>query len=522
MVNVMGKSVTVITNKYPSAESRYQNAFVHTRVLAYQKRGVDVRVIVIDPAASEPAETTFEGVSVTHASSESAGTIIRLVNPSAVAIHFVSQGWFNTLRSELVGRKVFIWMHGFEVEAWYRRWFNTDLIPEKINKLLLRRRAAFRNRKQFLQELAIDEHLDIGFITVSKHFRDHVVAPDTGIPPEAVAVIPNPIQTELFVYQPKTEEQRFQVLTIRPFTSAAYGNDLLVSAIKKVISKDSSRFHFTIIGDGEQFESTLSELRSFPQVTLRQAFLTPEEIASEHSRHGIFLAPGRIDSQGVSRCEAMSSGLVPIANDVAAVAEFIHHEVDGLLAPSEDADALASALLTLAEDQELFMRLSTSAAENIRETCSLDTVIDHELSVLFDSGTARQNAQRFAGVEPGESTTVSAAEEMDQAFAAALFAAAQKLRSQAAAIVRLEASVEKKSQRISAFEGSFSRAKKRQEYLEKELESSQRQQSELKAELKELRERKIPWKQHAIEAVRPVTTAPQRVKNLAKRLTKQS
>ena len=51
-----------------------------------------------------------------------------------------------------------------------------------------------------------------------------------------------------------------------------------------------------------------------------------------HKKNGIFMVPTRLDSQGVSRDEAMSSGLVPITNNVAAIPEFVD-DTCGMLAP---------------------------------------------------------------------------------------------------------------------------------------------------------------------------------------------
>src|SRR5690606_7139241 len=102
-----------------------------------------------------------------------------------------------------------------------------------------------------------------------------------------------------------------------------------------------SDLEFRIIGDGPLFDETVAPLMNFKNVKLEKRFLTQDEIAALHKEYGLFLTPTRMDTQGVSRDEAMSSGLVPLTNAVAAVPEFVD-ETCAILAPEEDHLALAA------------------------------------------------------------------------------------------------------------------------------------------------------------------------------------
>jgi glycosyltransferase involved in cell wall biosynthesis len=53
-----------------------------------------------------------------------------------------------------------------------------------------------------------------------------------------------------------------------------------------------------------------------------------------------------METQGVSRNEAMSSGLVPITNAVATIPEFVDDSC-GILAPGGDAEAMAHGIARL-------------------------------------------------------------------------------------------------------------------------------------------------------------------------------
>jgi glycosyltransferase involved in cell wall biosynthesis len=195
-------------------------------------------------------------------------------------------------------------------------------------------------------------------------------------------VIHNPIDTQLFEYRPKAANDRFNILMIRPFDSFGYGNDLAASAISSLSGRAGfDRLRFTIIGDGPLFDATLQPVRHLPNVRIEQRFLTQAEIAGRHRDHGIFLVPTRIDTQGVSRDEAMASGLVPVTNATGAVTEFTDRHC-AALAPANDAEALAEGLWEMVEDGSLFARRSAAAAERVRRQSCRNLVIPRELALL--------------------------------------------------------------------------------------------------------------------------------------------
>ncbi|MGG5145061.1 glycosyltransferase, partial [Alcaligenes ammonioxydans] len=218
---------------------------------------------------------------------------------------------------------------------------------------------------------------------VSNYFANEVFC-DLGVDPALVKyrVIHNPIDTNLFSYAPKNIDLRKKILSIRPYTARAYANDLSVDAVLKLskteIFKDLS---FLFVGDGELFEETLLPLRQFSNVKIMRCFLTQQEISLLHKEYGVFLVPTRCDTQGVSRDEAMSSGLVPVTNSVSAVTEFVDED-SGCLAAAEQAGELADFIEQLYYDSDLFSRLSYAAARRVRSQSDADLIISKELDVF--------------------------------------------------------------------------------------------------------------------------------------------
>jgi glycosyltransferase involved in cell wall biosynthesis len=87
-----------------------------------------------------------------------------------------------------------------------------------------------------------------------------------------------------------------------------------------------------------------------------------------------------MDSQGVSMCEAMCSGLIPVTSHSTAIPEFVTDGVSGFLthSPSE----IVAAVLTLFHSPATFSRMSAAAADEVRRKAALDIVVDKELDVL--------------------------------------------------------------------------------------------------------------------------------------------
>ena len=274
-------------------------------------------------------------------------------------------------------------MHGFEAEAWHRRWFNFTESSGQIRAALAKRDRYHSDQLQLMAWLMSTTELDVSVVHVSDWFRRNVVEPDVGVPTRRAHIIPNVVDGELFPYREKSDDDRLHILSIRPYASRKYANDQTVAAIVALSTRPYfSRLRFTIRGEGPLFPETVAPLHSFANVSVHEGFLPQHEIAELHSGHGVFLAPTRFDSQGVSMCEAMASGLVPVTTDIAAIPEFVKHRHTGLLAPPEDATALADLIETLYYNPELFHRLSSTTARRVREQCGADATVRREIELI--------------------------------------------------------------------------------------------------------------------------------------------
>lgn len=272
---------------------------------------------------------------------------------------------------------IYIWVHGSEALGWYRRLFNLTNLKEFL--------AYVKNNTLQLAGLRqIIRHSNqsgkIKFIFVSNWMK-RITEHDTFSKIKQAEIIPNPIDTEIFEYIPKEKEKRMKILLIRPFDSRKYANDLAIKAIQELSKRPFFKYlEISIYGRGKYFSSLTDRIKDYPNVTLMNAFIEHTKIPTIHQEYGIFLCPTRQDAQGVSMCEAMSSGLVVITSDNTAIPEFVENNNTGLLTHSPK--EIANKIEFLYYHPESFSRISKQASTRIRQIAGHINVIQREMALL--------------------------------------------------------------------------------------------------------------------------------------------
>ena len=376
---ILSRSNTLIlTNHYPKETDLYRNMFVHKRVKGYLEEGLSCEVFVADGSMKE-TYWEFEGVNVMTGSQ---GALMNLLNSGrirTVCVHFLTPWMWSVLRLYLHKVKIILWIHGAEIQPWQRRKFLFQS-PEEIAKA----KIASAKREELWKEVfrpEIRKHLN--FVVVSNYFKqmieeDYQMKFET----EHLSIIPNYIDTDLFSYQPKPVELRTKIISVRPYASKIYANDLLVKVIQKLSAWEKfNELSFTVIGDGILFNQTVEPLRAYKNVSVYKTFLHQAEIAKLYQTHGIMLIPTRGDTQGVSRDEGMSAGVVPVTNAIAAIPEFVGSD-SGILAAAEDVDAMADGIIRLYEHPEIYKTMSENAARRVRRQSSRRYTIEEELKMI--------------------------------------------------------------------------------------------------------------------------------------------
>ncbi len=373
-------NVLIVTNNYPASNDLYRNMFVHKRLMSYKARGCVADVLRVN-AFVKAGMREFEGINVLEGQGDLLEAVLRTGAIDTVCVHFLDESIWEVLRRYQADLRIFVWPHGADIQPWWRRPYlykteqELDVGKQKSQKRMELWRDVFE---------AAEKNDNIHFVFVSEHFAKEIFEDYTlSLREEQYSIIHNCIDTEQFSYTPKQPEDRKRLLSIRPFASEVYANDLTVKMIRELAKKPwFNELEIAIYGRGPLFSETLDSVREYTNVHIEETFLTQSEIAEIHKNYGVFLVPSRMDTQGVSRDEAMSSGLVPVTTAVAAIPEFVDENC-GILAPAEDYVRMADGVCRLYENPEEFLRLSENAAQRVRRQTSAEYTIAKELALIW-------------------------------------------------------------------------------------------------------------------------------------------
>lgn len=367
--------IAVLCRGYPHPQALYNYPFVHDRARAYKARGHDVQVLV--PYGTTPETWTFEGVTVRRTDMIGACALLDGFAPDVVCIHAMTDSDWPIATHVLPHCPVIGWIHGSEM---------VNMAPFQFNQTATARaQSVFETRQQFWHRVLQNMPSNLHFVFVSQTGWDMAVASlGCAVPPGRGSVIHNPVDTDFFHAAPKSEADRFRVMVLRPFDNGCRGTDLLASALAQLVRDPLwPQFQITVFGDGPYFTDHTAPFAGYENVTLHQGFLTRPDIRARHADHGVFLIPTRHDTQGLSRDEAMSSGLVPVTHRVTAVTEFVDDTCAALVAPNAGAD-LGAAILDMARQPDLFQARAHFAPLRVRRQSSLPVIIGQELSLMAD------------------------------------------------------------------------------------------------------------------------------------------
>lgn len=193
---------------------------------------------------------------------------------------------------------------------------------------------------------------------------------------DRIIVIPNPVQTsgfDVIVDETAwTAPSGFVVAVGR--LRHEKGFDLLLQAYSRIRHKIGR--HLVILGDGperESLERMALDLGVADSVHMPGSMVNPEAIMR---KAGMFVLSSRYEGFPNALVEAMSCGLPVVSVDCdSGPREIITNNVDGVLVPFGDVDALAKAMEDVLADDRKRASLGASAAR-IKERFSLPRVME--------------------------------------------------------------------------------------------------------------------------------------------------
>ncbi len=159
------------------------------------------------------------------------------------------------------------------------------------------------------------------------------------------------------------------------------GMPILLQALRLV----SEPFHLVVVGDGNlraSFEATATTLPNNSNIHFVGS-VSKEELPTYYRMADLHVLPATSQAEafGIVSLEAAASGIPTIASDLPGVRTVVQDKETGLLVPSNDSEALASALNTLLKNEDLREKLGAAARKRVVEKYGWDGLIDRLVEV---------------------------------------------------------------------------------------------------------------------------------------------
>jgi glycosyltransferase involved in cell wall biosynthesis len=244
--------------------------------------------------------------------------------------------------------------------------------------------------------LRITDRMADGVVVNCQALVRHMIQ-DEGVQPSRVLLCHNGIDTEMF--QPGSAVLRSTVLKDAELVAgivcgvrAEKGLDLLLQAFARIAAPGRK---LVIVGGGpirSQIEALASQLSLQPYCHFEPA---TSGVADWLRAIDVFVLPSRSEALSNSLMEAMACGCAVIASDTGGNPELVAHDSTGLLFPSGDVEALASALTRLADNASLRASLGARAASFIRERFTLAMAAQRMAAIYRKKLAPEETARDF-------------------------------------------------------------------------------------------------------------------------------
>lgn len=369
--------IAIVDENYPSENNLYGDVFAHVRIKAYQSL-FDQILVFSSLKCTKKKEYEYQGIQVvcSDTAEEMHNQIINY-GPDIILVHFATY----PLISGIINRidlPYVIWVHGYEALGWYRRLFNMKN-PLGFRFYIRDNTIQLYHFRKLIKKANRDKKIHFVFVS---NWMKRVTEFDCAIRVKNAHIIPNPVDDKLFHSTRKDVALRKKILLIRPFYSKKYATDIVTEAMVELQKTEVfNELSFTVYGKDSSKSRMHKLFSSCKNVSINEGFLTQEAIKQLHDDHGIFMALTRQDAQGVSMCEAMSSGLVVITSNNTAIPEFVTHRKSGFVTNNNPKE-IANAIQELYDNPSLFSAISEGGSKAIIEKAGLQKVIAKEIQVI--------------------------------------------------------------------------------------------------------------------------------------------
>lgn len=233
--------------------------------------------------------------------------------------------------------------------------------PNRKRRLALRRWYAFTKMQAKVARSLPD------IITVSEMARDGVVR-EFGVPGERVSVVHNGVDTGLFKPDPAITPTPGRIVTTASADVPLKGLVFLIEALAKLRTERDATL--VVVGSASPNGQVAQALDRFG---VRDAVTFESEIdwsrlVALYRDAQVAVVPSLYEGFSLPAAEAMACGAPLVATDAGAIPEVAGaHGETALLCPPRDAGAMAAAIGSLLDDDDLRTRIGSAGRQRVLE-----------------------------------------------------------------------------------------------------------------------------------------------------------
>jgi glycosyltransferase involved in cell wall biosynthesis len=239
--------------------------------------------------------------------------------------------------------------------------------------------------RQFTRVVAVSNEVK-GRLLKAGVAKDRITLIRNGIDVRRFGSTPRPIEVERCEKGPA-------VIGLVGRLSLEKGVDIFLHAVAQVLNNLPDT-KFVVVGDGPErnsLERMVDDLKLRGSVSMLGR---RDDMPSVYRSFDIMVSPSRQEGLPIAILEGMASGLPIIATAVGEVPTLIRDGDTGVLLPSADPGALASAIVNLLSDRDKCKRFGSAAKQLIESEYSAERMTADYLGVYADALTAAQTRRK--------------------------------------------------------------------------------------------------------------------------------
>ncbi|HYP26925.1 MAG TPA: glycosyltransferase family 4 protein [Blastocatellia bacterium] len=390
--------ILVISNFYPPHFIGGYELGCRDVVEALKSRGHDVRVLTSTFGVNRPEHSghvyRWLATDLSLKIDGSASDLLRVIKKESI-----NRRAFDVVCREFPPDAVYVWnathisislaikaqqkglaVHYFISDHWLSKWESDALYslrhrsPRRASRRLAWRPVRFLIDASGLLPPPAPDLSRVQF--ASRYLKQ--AALQSGRPVANAEVIHWGIDADRFPFNESSHDPR-RLLYVGQIT-ALKGVHTAVEALRLLVETPRHRStKLTIVG-GPDYDDRVRGLVSSLGLERNVSFtglVSRDRLPDIYREHDVLLFPSVWDEPfSITLLEAMSSGLAVVGTSTGGTPEILEDEVNALIFPKEDAEALAGQIVRLVEDPELFERVRRNGRRTVEEGFRFEDMVD--------------------------------------------------------------------------------------------------------------------------------------------------